>query len=374
MTTQRTNTPAATRPNGALVRDMTGRAQLRQDAPEVVLAARPAFDFVLSLVHEDAEILPADLAWRSGAMSTLTAALRHDLVRSFRDDGDKQGIGWALFPLIVPDASITTSADVVAAAGRLTAGELWHETLAGEPHTPRLRDLVDRHFRGEPDLEQQILAEAPAELRAVLERSLRDPAGDVRALRRILRAWQERFAVIEARITGMLQRDVELRREQLANQPLDAFIEQATNGYRIVLQPEMRTLRLSPSYFARPYNYVFGRRDWQLVCYPLADSALDRDAAVVPPAMLRLFRALGDESRLRILRLLAAGDLYLTEIADRMSLSKPTVSHHLAQLRAAGLVTVTSTGGLTYYSLRRDRLVDGGAELAAYLGVRPSRP
>ena len=34
---------------------------------------------------------------------------------------------------------------------------------------------------------------------------------------------------------------------------------------------------------------------------------------------------------MRILRLLADGDLYLTEIAQRMGLSKPTVKHHLAR-------------------------------------------
>ncbi len=124
-----------------------------------------------------------------------------------------------------------------------------------------------------------------------------------------------------------------------------------------------RRLYLSPSYFTRPYNYVFGGRDWHMFAYPLAEAALDGDRGAVPAASVRLFKALGDESRLRILNLLASGDLYLTEIADRMGLSKPTVSHHLALLRAAGLVTITEAGALTYYSLRRDRIADAGLEL-----------
>ena len=82
---------------------------------------------------------------------------------------------------------------------------------------------------------------------------------------------------------------------------------------------------------------------------------------------MRLHRALGDESRLRILRLLAAGDLYLTEIAQALDLSKPTIKHHLAQLRAAGLVTITEEGSLTYYSLRRDRLGEVGDDLRRFI-------
>ena len=49
----------------------------------------------------------------------------------------------------------------------------------------------------------------------------------------------------------------------------------------------------------------------------------------------------------------AGRDHYLTEIASALELSKPTIKHHLALLRAAGLVTLTEEGGLSYYSLRR---------------------
>ncbi len=132
--------------------------------------------------------------------------------------------------------------------------------------------------------------------------------------------------------------------------------------------PGTRRLYLNPSYFTRPYNYVFAGRDWHMFAYPLADSALDGEGSGVPAASVRLFKALGDESRLRILRLLSEGDLYLTEIAERMGLSKPTVSHHLAQLRAAGLVTITESGSLTYYALRRDRIAEAGVELTRLVG------
>ena len=90
--------------------------------------------------------------------------------------------------------------------------------------------------------------------------------------------------------------------------------------------------------------------------------------------MLRLYRALGDPSRLRILRLLTDRDLYLTEIAQQMELSKPTVKHHLAALRAAGLVTVTDEGNMTYYSLRRARVAEAGPELLPLPALDPPEP
>ena len=80
-----------------------------------------------------------------------------------------------------------------------------------------------------------------------------------------------------------------------------------------------------------------------------------------------LYRALGDETRLRILKLLSAKDLYLTEIAQQLELSKPTIKHHLTQLRVAGLVTVIESGQVMYYTLRRDRLDDAAVEIKKFL-------
>ena len=67
------------------------------------------------------------------------------------------------------------------------------------------------------------------------------------------------------------------------------------------------------------------------------------------------------------LKLLAGKDLYLTEIAQQLDLSKPTIKHHLALLRAAGLVTIVEAGTVIYYTLRRDRIESASADLAGFL-------
>ena len=149
----------------------------------------------------------------------------------------------------------------------------------------------------------------------------------------------------------------------------DEVIAQATGGVHVMAGRGIDRVILAPSYFARPFNYWSGAGNWRLFCYPLADSALEEVELAGPPAAtIRLYRALGDESRLRILRLLADRDMYLTEVAQELKLSKPTVSHHMAQLRAAGLVTLTEQGPLAYFSLRRQRVDEAGAELHDYIG------
>ncbi len=181
-------------------------------------------------------------------------------------------------------------------------------------------------------------------------------------------AWLPLYQEIEPRVRTIIERDVALRagdRKRL--NPAD-LVERTTNGIRWLSEPGVRRVVLAPSYLARPYNFTFAGGDWRIFVYPVADAALEPVDPLAPPVgVLRLHRALGDETRLRILRLLRDRDWYLTEIAERLELSKPTIKHHLAQLRAAGLVTLTEEGGLSYFSLRRDRLDDASSELKLYL-------
>jgi DNA-binding transcriptional ArsR family regulator len=166
----------------------------------------------------------------------------------------------------------------------------------------------------------------------------------------------------------MLSNDAAARRADAATLEPPDLLERVTGGIRLLADPGLRRVVLAPSYFSRPYNFVFSANEWRLFCYPIADASLDgAEGSAPPPQIVRLYRALGDESRMRILKLLTERDHYLTELAQELELSKPTVKHHLTQLRAAGVVTMTEEGSLTYYSLRRQRLEEAGVELDRYL-------
>ena len=64
-----------------------------------------------------------------------------------------------------------------------------------------------------------------------------------------------------------------------------------------------------------------------------------------------LFRGFADPTRIRILNLLAAGELCVCDLVALLGLSQPTVSRHLAYLRRAGLVAARPDLKFTYYRL-----------------------
>lgn len=64
-----------------------------------------------------------------------------------------------------------------------------------------------------------------------------------------------------------------------------------------------------------------------------------------------LFRLLGDEVRLRVLRLLAAEALNVTELTGIVGIAQSGVSRHLGLLRDAGLVSEERSGGYTWFRL-----------------------
>ena len=64
-----------------------------------------------------------------------------------------------------------------------------------------------------------------------------------------------------------------------------------------------------------------------------------------------LFRLLGDEARLRLLRLLHADRLNVTELTSILGIAQSGVSRHLGLLKDAGLVEERREGGFTFFSL-----------------------
>lgn len=66
-----------------------------------------------------------------------------------------------------------------------------------------------------------------------------------------------------------------------------------------------------------------------------------------------LFKALGDETRLEVVGLLAArgAELCVCDIERHFELGQPTISHHLRILREAGVVTSERRGTWVYYAL-----------------------
>ncbi len=68
-------------------------------------------------------------------------------------------------------------------------------------------------------------------------------------------------------------------------------------------------------------------------------------------------RALADETRQKIMEFCCCEWRSVGDIAEKIGVTQPTVSHHLAILRDAGLVDVREEGRQTFYTLNQQRVV-----------------
>jgi ArsR family transcriptional regulator len=100
-----------------------------------------------------------------------------------------------------------------------------------------------------------------------------------------------------------------------------------------------------------------------------------RTTRTAEPPVERLFRALSERPRLRLLQLLRGGELCVGDLTGVLRLPQPTVSRHLAYLRRCGLVSARKRGPWMFYALAplppaTRELLERGLDLGAagYVG------
>jgi len=69
-------------------------------------------------------------------------------------------------------------------------------------------------------------------------------------------------------------------------------------------------------------------------------------------------KAIADETRQKIMRLCCCQWCSVSELVEQLEVTQPTVSHHLAILRDAGLVNLRHEGKQTFYTLDQSRVVE----------------
>jgi DNA-binding transcriptional ArsR family regulator len=359
-------TTAATAAQRPMVRDVAGRGA----RVELSFERRTAYDFAISLyvaAGEESDLLPEDGAWLERARKALPEDIRTDMSDIFGEQ--PKGVFHSLPSIIIARPDVADATSLVHALNDLGERELSLILVESMLCYEGLTDRAERVVEGD----EEAIAEARRALDErhceSLERFLENRGEKIAALRRVLDAWLPVYREIEPRVGDMLERDLARRTTVPDGEDVMGLIEATTGGVRWFPEAGVRRVIMAPIYFGRPYNYVYQGTDWRLFLYPLAEEALGpADESIPSQAVVRLYRALGDATRMRVLRLLSERDWYLTELAQQLELSKPTMKHHLALLRAAGLVTVTDQGSMTYYSLRRERVREAGIELQRYLG------
>ena len=184
----------------------------------------------------------------------------------------------------------------------------------------------------------------------------------------LLPRWYDRvFAPYEQEWREAAERDADAKRALAMRQSPEQLVELATRGYQYTPPPAIRTVAFFPSWFRRPWVILLEHKSTKIFCYPIAPTP---EESTAPAEVARIYKALGDEGRLKLLRRLSDGPMKLTEAASELGVAKSTAHHHLAILRQAGFVTIRDEDE-NVYSLRTD-LPQTGELLTAYLGASRS--
>jgi DNA-binding transcriptional ArsR family regulator len=187
-----------------------------------------------------------------------------------------------------------------------------------------------------------------------------------------LRTYQQVFFGEEERRIGPALQAALARAQALAEQwELRELLEELSQGVRLTKLPEEAELVLAPSFWCTPL-VVFGkaakdRALWLFGARPPDASLVPGE--MVPEAMLRSLKALSDPTRLRILNYLSQEPHAPAQLARRLRLRAPTVTHHLKALRLAGLVQLTVGQGKDEgrYATRSEAITVTFASLERFL-------
>ena len=356
------------------IRDFTGD---RRHQPQVRVAMHSAADLLLALW-----ILGDSCA----ASDPETAGENYDL-----------GVEW--FAAVNDELSPALREDIT----RVGVGEIWIglvTLLAELPDNSTIDDFVDVLAGYDPvELRLRLLTLHALVAEEDLRLARKAAAGDAEALSVVLSAtafgdrerWREglefllglepsqshdvitsivrRFADEvfprhAAQFRPILQRDADAKRAMATQMSPRRLVELATNG----IDPSryQRPILLIPNVVARPWVVFTDAPDELILCYPVADEYMDADPDAPPQWLIKTYKALGDERRLRILRRLSRGPASLHELTDELDASKSTLHHHLMLLRTAGLIRV-SIGKDKEYSLRENVVPEATSILQAYI-------
>jgi DNA-binding transcriptional ArsR family regulator len=156
----------------------------------------------------------------------------------------------------------------------------------------------------------------------------------------LLERWDlEVFSGLGPALEGELEASAQAATRLARQLPGDRFIVKMTRGVEYRPEPWIDSVVLVPSVLGRPWVDITEHGSTKYFFYPAGSGAAAPDVQLV-----EVYKALGDETRLRILRQLAAGVTSLSEIAENLGLAKSTVHGHMVVLRTAGL-TRSIVGG-----------------------------
>lgn len=309
-----------------------------------------AYDFFLSLhVLHMPEEFGLRASWAAGVRSRLTTAERKTLVTAQRVV--HVPLCW-IFALPEPKDAETA----LWALRQIPARQRLPTLVFCEEMSQKQKDLLngvsDRGEWDENDLEQlrdayrQKGKDSPRqkELAEILDTWADAEVFGERYLAALQSYYTAFFAEEQRRIMPALQTGLQRAQELAERLPLPELIEELSHGIHLdknmLDTPEIIFV---PSFWVSPLIFFTKvTREALLIAF----GARPDDVSIVPgeqvpDSILLGLKALSDPTRLRILRYLTSDNMSPADLARRLRLRAPTVTHHLRALRLAGLVHLT---------------------------------
>ena len=186
----------------------------------------------------------------------------------------------------------------------------------------------------------------------------------------LLDGWRREAAEDEESVAAIFRRDMAEKQRWKERVSPGELVQKACG---MDYQPEhgLPDVLLIPHIIYRPWTIEAVFEGVKVFYYPVSDEALmDRQDPYQPPGKLvQLYKALADEKRLRIIKLLNEREMSLKELTETVELGKTTVHHHLSMLKLAGIVTVRGS----MYSVNLQALNDTGKMFGHFLEDVPKR-
>ncbi len=177
------------------------------------------------------------------------------------------------------------------------------------------------------------------------------------------------------RAKPVLEREVAAQTGRIHPTAIPALVEQLTGRPATLpdeLIAESEQLLVVPTTLLGPHITLSrltgeGRK---LLIYGIDSGVGSRDLGQAPSASIHVrFKALGEETRFRIVELLSEGEMYAHEIGLRFPhLGQPAISRHLRHLVSAGILTVRDAQAKKYYSLNLEHFRELEGKLSRLAG------
>ncbi|MCT1902436.1 metalloregulator ArsR/SmtB family transcription factor [Oceanobacillus sp. FSL W8-0428] len=159
---------------------------------------------------------------------------------------------------------------------------------------------------------------------------------------KVMNSWyQEIVRKSEQETKVILEKDYQSKKEKQQKMSSEELVQWATGGVTYTPEPSVHTVLLIPQYIYRPWNIEADMEGTKVFYYPVSNESVSPSDRYMPDYFLvQKYKALGDEVRLKMVKMLSEHPRTLQDMTEKLDIGKSTIHHHLKILRAAKLVEI----------------------------------